>query len=75
VRRMDENDKPGMSDGWKAFLKDHLARDPLPTIDPRDWQGKPVPEREWLVEGMIPHRTVTLFSGDGEAEKLKPPCN
>jgi hypothetical protein len=22
---------------------------PLPVIDPRDWQGKPVPERQWFL--------------------------
>lgn len=32
-------------------------------------KGKPVPEREWLVHGMIPSRTVTLFSGDGGTGK------
>ncbi len=30
------------SDGWKAFMKELHGRDPLPLIDPRDWQGKPV---------------------------------
>jgi RecA-family ATPase len=59
------------SDNWQAFMKEHLARDPLPVIDPRDWQGKPVPKREWFVEGMIPHRTVTLFSGDGGSGKTR----
>lgn len=43
----------------------------LPVIDPREWQGKPIPEREWFVEGMIPHRTVTLFSGDGGSGKTQ----
>jgi RecA-family ATPase len=43
----------------------------LPVIDPRDWQDKPVPEREWLVEGFIPHRTVTLWSGDGGSGKTQ----
>ena len=52
-------------------MKEHIARDPLPIIDPRDWQGKPVPTREWFVEGMIPHRTVTLFSGDGGSGKTQ----
>lgn len=31
--------------------------------------GKPVPEREWLVHGLIPQKTVTLFSGDGGTGK------
>lgn len=43
----------------------------LPAIDPRDWQGKPVPEREWFVEGMIPHRTVSNLSGDGGSGKTE----
>jgi hypothetical protein len=25
----------------------------FPVIDPRDWQGKTVPERQWFVEGWI----------------------
>jgi RecA-family ATPase len=32
-------------------------------------QGKPVPAREWLVPDLIPHRTVTLLSGDGGTGK------
>nr|RDS97435.1 hypothetical protein DWF04_02800 [Cereibacter sphaeroides f. sp. denitrificans] len=31
--------------------------------------GKPVPSREWLVEDLIPARTVTLLSGDGGTGK------
>ena len=30
-----------------------------------DLEGKRVPERKWLVEGVIPHENVTLLSGDG----------
>ena len=59
------------SDHWKGVMKDLWQRDPLPIIDPRDWHGKPIPEREWFVEGMIPHRTVTLFSGDGGSGKTQ----
>ena len=44
---------------------------PLPVIDPRDWQGKPVPERRWFVEGLIPDRTVTNVSGDGGSGKTE----
>jgi RecA-family ATPase len=44
-------------------------RNPLPVIDPRDWQGKTVPERQWFVEGWIPDRIVTNLSGDGDSGK------
>jgi RecA-family ATPase len=32
-------------------------------------EGKPVPQREWLVPGLVPMKTVTLFSGDGGTGK------
>ncbi len=41
----------------------------LPIIDPRQWSGCAVPERNWLVPGFIPARTVTLLSGEGGAGK------
>jgi RecA-family ATPase len=44
---------------------------PRPTIDPRDWQGKPVPERKWFVEGLVPDRTVTNLSGAGGSGKTE----
>ncbi len=31
--------------------------------------GRPVPPRAWLVEGLAPMKTVTLFSGDGGTGK------
>ena len=30
---------------------------------------KPIPPREWLVHGLVPQKTVTLFSGDGGTGK------
>lgn len=30
-----------------------------------EFDGKPIPEREWVVEGLIPARNVTDLSGDG----------
>jgi hypothetical protein len=39
-------------------------------INPADWEGLPVPPREWIVRGYIPHKTVTLLSGDGSVGKL-----
>jgi RecA-family ATPase len=32
-------------------------------------EGKPVPPRQWLVHGLVPQKTVTLFSGDGGTGK------
>ncbi|QAY95108.1 ATPase [Methylovirgula ligni] len=43
--------------------------EPLLVINPTDWQGQPVPERQWLLPGLIPSRTVTLLSGDGGTGK------
>jgi RecA-family ATPase len=37
--------------------------------NPADWEGLPVPPREWIVPGYIPHKTVTLLSGDGSVGK------
>lgn len=36
-----------------------------------DFDGKIVPEREWCVRNFIPHRTVTLISGDGGVGKTQ----
>ncbi len=43
--------------------------DPLPLINPAAWQGKPVPDREWWLDGLVPMRQVTLLSGDGGVGK------
>lgn len=32
-------------------------------------KGKPVPARQWMVPGLVPQKTVTLFSGDGGTGK------
>lgn len=34
-----------------------------------DLKGKPIKPREWLVDDLIPMKTVTLFSGDGGTGK------
>jgi RecA-family ATPase len=34
-------------------------------INPADWVDQPVPEREFLVPPLIPHRNVALLYGDG----------
>lgn len=37
----------------------------LEITDPVALEGKPVPERRWVVERWIPHGSVTLLGGDG----------
>lgn len=37
----------------------------LGVINVAKWQGQPPPPREWIVDGLIPRRNVTLLSGDG----------
>ncbi len=39
--------------------------DILPMINPTSWAGLPVPQRQWHVPELIPHKTVTALSGDG----------
>lgn len=41
------------------------AYEPGRITDPSTLAGRPVPEREWLVDRLIPRREVTLFTGDG----------
>jgi RecA-family ATPase len=41
------------------------AIEPFQPINISDWHDKPVPERRWLVPGMLLRGTVSLLSGDG----------
>lgn len=41
----------------------------LKHIDPIAWQGKPIPERRWIVPDWIPDQTVTGLYGDGGVGK------
>lgn len=38
---------------------------PLDVIRPSQWAGKRAPPRRWLIDGILSHQTVTIFSGDG----------
>jgi RecA-family ATPase len=42
---------------------------PLRIINPVEWEGAPIPPREWIVPGFVPAGTVTLLYGDGAAGK------
>lgn len=62
------------TDTAEWFDKDALAEDPPSPINrgwinPVQWEGKPIPEREWEVEGWIPKGETTLLYGDGGVGK------
>lgn len=42
---------------------------PLDTWTAASLAGQPVPPREWLVESLVPSRTVTMLGGDGGTGK------
>lgn len=41
----------------------------LDAVCPTCWQGKPVPERRWLIPGLLIRGTVTMLNGDGGVGK------
>ena len=41
----------------------------LPVVDPITLQGKPIPERPWIVPGWVPDLQVTMLGGDGGVGK------
>jgi RecA-family ATPase len=53
--------------GHSPFIVNGRPADlqPLPTIDPLAWDSKPIPERRWIVPGLIPEGNVTMLNGDG----------
>jgi DNA repair protein RadA/Sms len=42
---------------------------PFPLVDPSEWHGTVAQVRQWFLTGLIPHRQVTLLSGDGGVGK------
>ncbi|MER8823041.1 AAA family ATPase [Mesorhizobium sp. M0991] len=55
-----------LEDGEPLAANDN---DPPPFINPVDWQGMPVPTREWFLDGLIPRRQITILNGDGGVGK------
>lgn len=39
--------------------------EPLRVVDPREFQGQPIPERQWIVPGWVPCGVATGFYGSG----------
>jgi RecA-family ATPase len=37
----------------------------LKVINPAEWEGKPKPERKWIIPDVIPDETITILYGDG----------
>lgn len=58
-----------MADRTSGGRKNDFSLDPLEVINPIMLQGVAVPERQWLWEHWIPHRAVTVLSGDGGTGK------
>lgn len=70
-------DTPIDFDSWRDCRIPDAAYDDLPKREVRSSSfysaaslaDKPIPQREWLVHGLVPNKTVTLFSGDGGTGK------
>lgn len=64
------------NDLWQAEGADGIlraleaAQEPEPLFAPASvFEGLPVPSRKWLIEDLIPDRTVTMLGGDGGTGK------
>ncbi|MER8858993.1 AAA family ATPase [Mesorhizobium sp. M0757] len=55
--------------GERSLRADNDNVAALPLLNPADWQGQPVPTREWFIEGLIPRRQVSILNGDGGVGK------
>jgi len=58
-----------VSGGTSRFVDLPEKPKSLTIVDPTEWHGQPVPDREWFLPGLVPARNVTLLSGDGGVGK------
>jgi hypothetical protein len=75
-RADDFNDPPpanGPEDYGNASAPSAVeAAEELPALDflePAEWEGQPIPPRQWLIPHRIPLANVTMLNGDGAAGK------
>lgn len=72
---LERGQESGLTAGDLAKERDakpgKVNNEPLPVIDPRNWQDTTIPDRQWFVDGLIPHRTVTNLSGAGGSGKTE----
>jgi RecA-family ATPase len=61
--------EPTKPNGAGGISGNPLAVAGLPTLSAASLADKPVPQRGWIVQDMIPDKTVTLVSGDGGVGK------
>lgn len=54
---------------FRAVDVGDITAEPLPLLCFGDWQGRPVPKREWIVDGWVPAGHVTALYGDGGTGK------
>jgi RecA-family ATPase len=62
---------PGEPVDFHAWHNGHKPKAPTFSriINPAEWEGLPVPPREWIVADYIPDKTVSLLGGDGATGK------
>jgi RecA-family ATPase len=63
----DDSPRPaGLEDNGIADDQTPIRKGPkLKAINPANWEGKPRPERKWIIPDVIPDEAVTLLYGDG----------
>lgn len=56
-----------MNSEWRQYgaANPNYVTPRLRTLAPMELDGKPIPDRRWIVPGWIPHGQVTMLSGDG----------
>ncbi|MDO9527089.1 MAG: AAA family ATPase [Gemmobacter sp.] len=57
-------------------MRDHTQGGTVQSVQQRrNAHGTAVPEREWLVRGLVPEKTATLSGGNGGPGKSLLACN